>query len=64
MAFVSARTTYNIKDFGAKGNGKTSNTVAINKAIKACNENGGGIVLVPAGKYLSGTIEMLDNVAF
>ena len=62
MAFVSARTTYNIKDFGAKGNGKTSNTVAINNAIKACNENGGGIVLVPAGKFLSGTIEMLDNV--
>jgi polygalacturonase len=62
VAFVSARTTYNIKDFGAKGNGKVSNTVAINNAIKACNENGGGIVLVPAGKYLSGTIEMLDNV--
>jgi polygalacturonase len=62
VAFVSARATYNIKDFGAKGNGKSSNTVAINNAIKACNENGGGIVLVPAGKYLSGTIELLDNV--
>ena len=62
IAFASARPTYNVKDYGAKGNGKTSNTVAINKAIKACNEAGGGIVVVPAGKYLSGTIEMLDNV--
>ena len=62
VMFVSARTTYNIKDFGAKGNGKVSNTEAINNAVKACNENGGGIVLVPAGKYLSGTIELLDNV--
>ena len=62
VAFVSARPTFNIKDFGAKGNGKTSNTVAINNAIKACNKAGGGIVIVPAGKYASGTIEMLDNV--
>ena len=62
IAVVSARTTYNIKEYGAKGNGKTSNTTAINKAIKACSEAGGGIVLVPAGKYVSGTIEMLDNV--
>ena len=62
LAFVSARPTFNVKDFGAKGNGKTSNTVAINNAVKACNEAGGGIVLIPAGKYLSGTIEMLDNV--
>ena len=62
VAFLSARPVYNIKDFGAKGNGKTSNTLAINNAIKACNEKGGGIVLIPAGKYLSGTIEMLDNV--
>ena len=62
VAFASARTTFNIKDYGAKDNGKTSNTEAINKAIKACNEAGGGIVFIPAGKYVSGTIEMLDNV--
>ena len=62
IALVSARPTFNIKDFGAKGNGKTSNTVAINNAIKACNKAGGGIVLIPAGKYASGTIELLDNV--
>ena len=62
VAFVSARPIFNIKDFGAKGNGKLSNTTAINNAVKACNQAGGGIVFVPAGKYLSGTIEMLDNV--
>ena len=62
LFFVSARPVFNIKDYGAKGNGKISNTEAINKAVKACNEQGGGIVYVPAGKYLSGTIELLDNV--
>lgn len=62
VTFASARATFNIKDYGAKGNGKTSNTEAINKAIKVCNEAGGGIVFIPGGKYVSGTIEMLDNV--
>lgn len=57
-----ARTIYNIKDFGAKANGKTLSTDAINNAIRACNENGGGVVLVPQGEFLTGTIELLDNV--
>ena len=62
IATMTARPVFNIKDYGAKGNGKVSNTIAINNAVKACNAAGGGIVLVPAGTYLSGTIELLDNV--
>lgn len=54
--------TYNIKDFGAIADGKTSNTLAFEKAIKACAQNGGGKVLVPEGKYLTGAIHLESNV--
>src|SRR5688572_24047797 len=53
---------YNIRDFGAKGDGKTLDTIAIQKAIDACNKDQGGTVLVPAGKFVCGTIELKSNV--
>ena len=40
---------YNIVDFGAREGGHVLSTEAINKAIVTCNQNGGGIVLVPRG---------------
>lgn len=52
----------NITQYGAVGDGTTLNTVAIQKAIDACNKNGGGNVIFPEGKYLSGTIALKDNV--
>ncbi|QSB28900.1 glycoside hydrolase family 28 protein [Flavobacterium sp. CLA17] len=54
--------TYNVKDFGAVADGKTSNTLAFEKAIKECAKNGGGKVLVPNGKYLTGPIHLESNV--
>lgn len=54
--------TYNINDFGAVADGKTLNTLAFEKAIKTCTENGGGKVLVPNGKYLTGAIHLESNV--
>jgi len=54
--------TYNIKDFGAVADGKTSNTLAFEKAIKECSKNGGGKVVVPNGKYLTGPIHLENNV--
>lgn len=59
---ASAREHYNVRDFGAKGNGKSDSTEAINKAITHCNEQGGGVVVVPEGRYLSGTIHLKSNV--
>ena len=55
---------YNIKDFGAVGDGKTLNTKSIQKAIDECTKNGGGQVLVDGGVYLTGGIEIKDNVDF
>jgi len=54
--------TFNVRDFGAVGDGKTLETAALNKAISACAAAGGGQVLFPAGKYLSGTLLLKSNV--
>ncbi|SIQ24429.1 glycoside hydrolase family 28 protein [Halanaerobium kushneri] len=53
---------YNILDFGAKGDGKTLNTAAIKKAVEKCSQNGGGEVYIPAGDFLTGTIELYNNI--
>jgi polygalacturonase len=54
--------TFSIADYGAKSGGKTKNTKAFAKAIKACNKAGGGKVFVPAGKWLTGPIHLKSNV--
>lgn len=54
--------TYNIKDFGAIGDGKILNTAAIQAAIDACYENGGGRVLVEGGVYMFGTVVLRSNI--
>src|SRR5581483_7410296 len=53
---------YNIRDFGAKGDGKTLDTAALQAAIDACTADGGGTVLVPAGTFVVGTTELKTNV--
>jgi len=64
MSCRSKTTSYNILDYGAKGDGKTMNTKAINKTIEICNSNGGGTVLIPPGTFVSGTVVLLSNVNF
>jgi hypothetical protein len=54
--------SYNIRDFGAKGDGKTLDTAALQAAIDACTRDGGGTVLVPAGTFVIGTTELKSNV--
>ena len=53
---------YNVMDYGAKGDGKTNNTRAINSAIDAAAKNGGGTVYFPAGDFLSFTIRLKSNI--
>ncbi|MDO5582070.1 MAG: glycosyl hydrolase family 28 protein [Planctomycetia bacterium] len=57
-------TTFNVRSYGAKGDGKIKDTAAIQKAIDVCTANGGGTVLVPAGTYLIGSIFLKNNVDF
>jgi polygalacturonase len=54
--------TVNISNFGAKGDGQFLNSEAIDKAITTISQRGGGVVLVPAGLWLTGPIEMKNNV--
>jgi hypothetical protein len=54
--------TYNIRDFGAKGDGVTLDTAAVQAAIDACAKDQGGTVLVPAGVFVIGTVELKSNV--
>jgi len=53
---------FNVKTFGATGNGTTLDSPSINKAIDACAQAGGGTVYFPAGTYLCGSIHLLSNV--
>ena len=53
---------YNVRAFGAVGDGKTLDSPAINKAIAAAAEAGGGTVLLPPGTYLSGSIRLKSNI--
>ena len=51
-----------ITDFGAVGDGTTDCTASIAAAIEACSSAGGGRVLVPAGRYHTGAVHLLDDV--
>lgn len=61
MAHASSA-DYNVRDYGAKGDGKTLDHQAINAAIDSCVAHGGGRVVVPAGTYLCGSIRMKSHV--
>jgi len=53
---------YNIRDYGAKGDGNALDTAAVQAAVDACTRDGGGTVLVPAGTFQIGTVELKNNV--
>jgi polygalacturonase len=54
--------SFNIIKYGAKPNSSSDNTQSIKKAIQDCAKNGGGIVVVPKGKYLTSAIHLESNV--
>lgn len=59
---VFRKDTFNIRRYGAKSDGVTLNTAAINQAIAVANEAGGGVVVVPTGFWLTGPIVLKSNV--
>ena len=59
----SSRTgRFDVREFGAVGNGNTLDTPAIEAAIQAANKAGGGTVVFLPGIYLTGTFRLLSNV--
>ena len=53
---------FNIKDFGAVGDGQTIDTKAINQAILACSRSNKGKVVIPPGQFVSGSIHLKSNI--
>ena len=62
-SIATGQTVYDVRTFGAKGDGKMLDTAAINKTIDAAAAAGGGTVYFPAGKYLSVSIHLKSNIA-
>jgi hypothetical protein len=53
---------YDVREYGAVADGKTKNTEAIKRAITAAAEAGGGTIVFPAGRYLTGPIHLKSNI--
>ncbi|MBM4028087.1 MAG: glycoside hydrolase, partial [Planctomycetes bacterium] len=58
----ASKGTYDIRDFGAKADGQTLNTQAIQEAVDQCARDGGGTVLFGPGKWLTGTVYLASHV--
>ncbi len=59
---LGTEAVYDVRDYGAKADGKTLCTKSIQAAINKCAADGGGTVYLPPGKWLSGTVYMRDYV--
>ena len=59
---ISAQTVYNVKSYGAIGNGSVLETTKLQDAINACNSGGGGQVYFPAGTYKTTCLNLKSNV--
>ena len=58
---VASAISVNVRDLGAKGDGTTKDTAAFQAALDFCATHGGGIVTVPAGAYLIGSVVIGPN---
>jgi polygalacturonase len=55
---LAAEKTFDVRDFGAHGDGRTLDTASIQKALDACGQSGAGTVILPPGDYLSGSLKL------
>lgn len=55
---------FNVREYGARGDGETPDTRAIQAAIDACARAGGGTVLVPSGSYVTGSLSLRSHITF
>lgn len=62
FALTASAQTWSPERFGAKGDGHTDNTRAIQQAIDSCHAQGGGVVALSPGVYLAGTLHLKSNV--
>jgi polygalacturonase len=63
QAVPEAARAFDVRSFGARGDGRTLDSAAINKAIDAAAAAGGGTVFFSAGNYLSVSIRLKSNIA-
>ncbi|GAA4730515.1 rhamnogalacturonidase [Flavisolibacter ginsenosidimutans] len=62
LSLAQTKSFYNVKELGAKGNGTTSDTKAVNKVIEDAAAAGGGTIYFPAGNYLLGSVRLKSNI--
>lgn len=62
LVLAASGATVNVKEFGAKADGRTADRESINKAIEAAAAAHGGTVYFPAGMYLTGSVHLRSNV--
>lgn len=57
----AASGVFNVREYGAAGDGVTLDTAAIRRSVEACAQAGGGQVLVPPGRYMTGTVRLRSH---
>ncbi|MFH0758937.1 MAG: glycosyl hydrolase family 28 protein [Bacteroidota bacterium] len=64
IGIIARPAVFDVTAYGAKNNGNELATMQIQKTIDACAEDGGGVVFIPRGKYLVGTLNLRSNTEF
>ena len=60
---VEQASSFNVREHGAIGDGQAVDSPAIQTTIDACAAAGGGTVFLPAGRYLTGSLFLRDNIS-